>query len=104
MISLQQQILQFLTYLPQGKVTTYKALADCFHTHPRAVAVFMKTNRNPDYYPCYKVIAHNGHLSGYALGIDEKIRRLTHDGVQIIDDRIAEESIIRDLRPYIQQE
>lgn len=91
------QVLSFLQSLPKDKVTTYKALAKKFDTHPRAIAVYMRTNKELDIYPCYKVVSNDGWLSGYVLWVPEKIRRLTVDGVIINWDKVSEEYIIRQL-------
>jgi O6-methylguanine-DNA--protein-cysteine methyltransferase len=53
-------VLQFLQTLPKNKVTTYKALATKFDTHPRAIATYMRTNKEYNLYPCYKVVAADG--------------------------------------------
>lgn len=90
-------VLSFLQTLPRDKVTTYKALAERFQTHPRAIASYMRTNKELDIYPCYKVVANDGGLSGYVLGRDEKIKRLSYDGVIIYDDKVDEKCILRSL-------
>lgn len=54
----------------------------------------MRTNKELDTYPCYKVVASNGGLSGYVLGISEKIKRLENDGVKIHNDKVVSEQII----------
>lgn len=87
-------VLEFLSTLPRNKVTTYKALAEKFNTHPRAIATYMRTNKEYNTYPCYKVVAADGWLSGYILWVPEKQKRLQHDGVHIIDWKVQEESII----------
>ncbi|AKH32453.1 6-O-methylguanine DNA methyltransferase, DNA binding domain [candidate division SR1 bacterium Aalborg_AAW-1] len=96
-MSQKTEVLTFLQTLPGNKVTTYKALAQKFGTHPRAIATYMRTNKDLDIYPCYKVVANNSGLSGYVLGIDEKRKRLIQDGVSIVDDVVAEECILRRL-------
>lgn len=63
--ALKQQILQHLQTIPKGKVTTYKNIAKLFNIHPRAVASVMRYNADPITYPCYKVIAASGKISGY---------------------------------------
>ena len=60
--SQKQEVLAFIASLPRNKVTTYKALAEKFHTHPRAIATYMRTNKDLDTYPCYKVVAADGGL------------------------------------------
>lgn len=96
-MSQKNEVLTFLQSLPRDKVTTYKALAQKFATHPRAIATYMRTNKELDTYPCYKVVANDGWLSWYVLWLDEKRKRLTHDGVSITNDVVAEECILRAL-------
>jgi len=55
-------------------------LADRFGIHPRKVAMILKYNTLPNLYPCYKVIANDGTLGGYNLGLEEKKRRIEIDG------------------------
>lgn len=88
--SLKQDILAYLQTIPKGKVTTYKNIAQKFGIHPRAVASVMRYNRDPITYPCYKVIASSGKISGYntARGVSEKCEKLIADGVWIEDGRI----------------
>lgn len=94
MSSQKLEVLQFLTTLPRDKVTTYKALAQKFNTHPRAIATYMRTNKELDTYPCYKVVATDRGLSWYVLGLEEKQRKLEQDGIRIIDGKILEVDII----------
>ncbi len=88
-------VLEFLNTLPRNKVTTYKALAQKFNTHPRAIASYMRSNKNRDSYPCYKVVADTGWISGYILWKEEKIKRLTDDDVLIDNDIVSENCILR---------
>ncbi|MBI5388828.1 MGMT family protein [Candidatus Woesearchaeota archaeon] len=87
----QHKVLALLLKIPQGKVTTYKEIAHALGTRAyRAVGRALHTNNKPDAFPCYKVVASDGLLGGYANGPEEKIRRLTKDGIlvrkgQIID-------------------
>ncbi len=94
MSSQKLEVLQFLTTLPKNKVTTYKALAEKFNTHPRAIATYMRTNKELDTYPCYKVVATDRSLNWYVLGLEEKQRRLEKDGIRITDEKVIEEDII----------
>lgn len=88
-------VLTFLTTLPRDKVTTYKALAEKFATHPRAIATYMRTNTKLDIYPCYKVVAHDGGLSWYVLWVEEKKKRLIADWITISDEKVDENYILR---------
>lgn len=59
---MHEQIYQFLRKIPKGKVISYKTLAEQFSTSPRAIGKIMKCNKDPERFPCYKVIKSNGEL------------------------------------------
>ncbi len=96
MSDIQRDILEYLLGIPKWKVMTYKTLGDVFWVHPRKVAMTMKYNTSPDVFPCYKIIAHDGRVSGYngAGGVEEKIQKLKSDGVWVIDGKVPKEYII----------
>lgn len=89
-IEINLKILHFLQTIPKGKVSTYKLIWDKFWVHPRAVAQVMRYNKNPDIYPCYKVIAHSWKISWYNTSrwVEEKIEKLEKDGIEIINGKI----------------
>ncbi len=87
-------ILQTLATLPAGYVTTYSALAKKTGTHHRAVASVLRANTLTEQYCCYRVVYADGTVSGYRLGIDEKIRRLEADGISVRDGKIPTERIL----------
>jgi O-6-methylguanine DNA methyltransferase len=82
---MREKVYSLLRSVPRGKVTTYKDLAEASGTHQRAVAIFMKTNKDPRNIPCYKVVMSDGSLGGYSspLGVSEKRRLLEKDGIII---------------------
>lgn len=90
---IKKAVLNILKKIPTWKVTTYKILADTFGVHPRKISMIMKYNTLPDEYPCYKVIAHDGKLSGYNTSgwVDDKISRLQSDGILIENWKISPE-------------
>ena len=86
----KQEILEYLQKIPKGKVMTYKSLADVFGVHPRKIAMTMKYNKEPDVYPCYKIISASGKIWWYSWEwkVSRKIERLEKDGIQIQDGKI----------------
>lgn len=94
MPSQKQLVLEYLLTLPRNKVTTYKALAEKFKTHPRAIATYMRTNKEYDTYPCYKVVSADFWLSGYILGVPEKEKRLLADWVHITSGKVLESDVL----------
>ncbi len=89
------QVLEYLQKLAKWKVTTYKILADKFGVHPRKIASIMKYNKNPDIYPCYKVVSNDLKISGYSAydWVYSKIRMLENDGIKIIDWKVLVEYV-----------
>lgn len=85
---MKETIYQFLQTIPAGKVISYKTLADYFGTSPRAIGKIMNSNRDPESFPCYKVVKNNGELWWFNKWVSEKIKRLEADHVLIIDNRI----------------
>jgi len=96
MPDIKQDILEYLIGIPRWKVMTYKTLADVFWVHPRKVAMTMKYNEHPWVFPCYKVIAHSGKVSGYNAGegMKTKIEMLEADGIKVVDGKVGREYII----------
>lgn len=87
-------IYHYLTQIPYGKVTTYKHIGQKFWLHPRVVGMIMRTNTDPDRFPCCKVVASDGKLNGYALGLEEKIARLQQEGIFVHQGKV-DPSVIR---------
>lgn len=83
-----QKILQFLLKIPKGKVTTYSELGRKAGIHPRVVGQILNKNKEPERFPCYKVVKSSGELGGYSRGLKEKARLLKKDGIEIKNDRV----------------
>jgi len=81
-------VLSFLRKIPRGRVVTYKSLGKKFKIHPRAVAKIMAGNKQPERYPCYKVVSATGSVGGYGGGVMKKIRLLRKDGIEVNKKRI----------------
>lgn len=87
-------IYNMLLQIPEGMITTYgdiaRALGDI--SASRTVGYILSRNKEPDIYPCYKVIKSDGTLGGYSnpLGINEKIRRLENEGIKVKDGRVQD--------------
>ncbi len=80
--------IKLLKKIPRGKVVSYSELAKACGTSPRAVGRILHSNKYPDEYPCYKVVRKDGSISGYSLGIKEKIKRLKAEGIKIKNGKI----------------
>lgn len=60
--TMKQAIYQFLKKIPQGKVISYKTMAEYFDTSPRAIGKIMHSNKESENFPCYKVVRSDGKL------------------------------------------
>lgn len=77
--------------VPQGKVTTYKAIGDALGMNGYR-AVGMALNKNPfaPVVPCHRVVASDGSVGGFAHGTWKKIELLRNEGVAVRDGKIVD--------------
>jgi len=77
-----EQVLHELAQVPYGITTTYGALANKVGRPQAARAVGTVMNRNPIpiVLPCHRVLGSNGSLTGYAGGLDMKLKLLQLEG------------------------
>src|SRR5215471_4842264 len=70
----QIKVWQALIAIPEGKVTTYSAIAEQVCTKRASRAVGAAVGRNPIslIIPCHRVIAASGALTGYHWGVERK--------------------------------
>ncbi len=97
MNEIDKKILEYLQKIPKTKVVSYKFLWEKFWVHPRKIAAVMKYNKDPIKYPCYKVLASSGKISGYNTDrwVEEKIEKLMWDGIKI-ENNIVEKKYFLD--------
>ena len=78
--------------IPAGKISSYGAVADALGDKiaARAVGRMMNQNPNADTMPCFKIIYSNGRLGGFGLGINDKIRRLKIDKINVKKGKIVD--------------
>lgn len=83
-------VLELLKEIPRGKITTYGELAKTARTSPRAVGLILRNNREPQKYPCYKVIKSSGEIGGYCgiANSRKKIALLKKDGIAIKNGKV----------------
>jgi len=77
--------------IPKGRISTYGAVAKALGNkgYARAVGKYMNQNPNADTMPCFKIVKSDGSLGGFGLGIEDKIRRLKEDGMEVKDGKIV---------------
>ena len=81
----QNNILKTCRAIPFGHVMSYGELAECagYPRAARAVGNAMAANPIPIVIPCHRVVAAQGGLGGYSIGLSYKEKLLTHEGVSI---------------------
>lgn len=78
-----QAVLQHTGKIPSGEVTTYLKIADAIGrpAAARAVGRALSANPVPFLVPCHRVIASDGSLGGFGLGVPMKQALLKAEGV-----------------------
>lgn len=83
----RQRVWQILKKIPYGEVITYGEIARIIAGKEKmsAQAVGGAVGHNPIsiIIPCHRVVGANGNLTGYAGGIDLKIKLLEHENVDM---------------------
>lgn len=86
----RQEVWQLLLQIPYGKTVTYGQLAQKFakrrgilRMSAQAVGGAVGHNEISIIIPCHRVVGAGGNLTGYAGGIDRKIRLLELEGVDL---------------------
>lgn len=89
---LAQEVYDYLTTIPKGKVVTYKQIAEYLGNKGLARAVGNILHKNPDgdKYPCYKVLNSKGELADAFVfgGKDIQKQRLEAEGIVVCNDKV----------------
>ena len=85
-----EAVLEYLTMIPDGKVVTYGQIAEWMGNKglSRIVGNILHVNPDPVRYPCFRVVNHQGKLTGrFAFGgINVQKEMLEADGIEVSDD------------------
>lgn len=86
----QLKVWKILKEIPYGKTITYKDIADKIakekkikRMSPQAVGGAVGHNPISIIIPCHRVVGSNGSLTGYAGGLDIKVKLLMHEDVDM---------------------
>ena len=91
MSNFNEKCYELLKLIPEGKVTTYKEMANALNTKAwRAVGSAMAKNEQLFVVPCHRVVRSDGTIGQYALGTDKKVDILIKEGVAIKKGRVLE--------------
>jgi len=88
---LEPSLLSLVKQVPGGKVTTYGALARALGDPiaARWVGKVLSENYRSDV-PCHRVIMSDLSLGGYNKGVDEKVKKLKEEGIDVAAGRVNE--------------
>ncbi len=86
-----ESVLRLAAKIPEGKVATYKRIAEALGKPKAARAVGNALNANPFpiKIPCHRVVRSNGEIGGYALSAKRKIALLKKEGIEIKSGKIV---------------
>jgi len=88
-LSFNERCYELLKQIPQGKVTTYREMANALGTKAwRAVGTAMAKNKNLISIPCHRVVRSDGSVGQYALGSNKKSEILESEGVKIVNGKV----------------
>lgn len=79
----RQRVWRELMKIPYGETTTYGAIAGALGSCARAVGNAVGHNPISIIIPCHRVVGADGSLTGYAGGIENKIKMLRLEGAEI---------------------
>ena len=90
-INLYEYFYNLVRQIPEGCITTYGELARALGDirAARAVGYMLSINSDPDGIPCYRVVHTDRRIGKYALGVNQKEKRLRNDGI-VISNGIVE--------------
>ncbi|MEF8874662.1 MAG: endonuclease V [Candidatus Thermoplasmatota archaeon] len=90
--SFRQDFYSLVGQIPEGRVSTYGALARALGSEraARAVGKMLNENPRPVEVPCHRVVRSDGSLGGYGRGEEEKKRLLEEEGVGVKEGEVRD--------------
>lgn len=78
--------------IPLGRVSTYGKIAEALGDKraARAVGKMLHHNIHAPEVPCHRVVMSDGGIGGFGTGVDNKIRLLSQEGIQVNDNNIVD--------------
>ncbi|KIW00106.1 uncharacterized protein PV09_08291 [Verruconis gallopava] len=91
----QERVYALLKQIPEGKVTSYAAMARALKSSPRAVGGANRNNPFAPEVPCHRCIAASGYIGGFqgdwqkapsGQNCEKKLQLLKSEGVEFTAD------------------
>lgn len=90
-MNFNERVWEILKKVPAGKITTYKELAHAVGSKAyRAVGNAMNKNPHAPIVPCHRVVNSQGHLHGFAHGLEAKKKLLEKEGLVIKNNKVVD--------------
>ncbi|HIH38278.1 MGMT family protein [Candidatus Woesearchaeota archaeon] len=100
MTPFEEQVYGICRRVPEGKVTTYKAIAGALGIKAyQAVGQALHKNPFAPNVPCHRVVNADGSIGGFAGGIKKKMEILRSEGIIIKAGKISKDQMITSFSP-----
>ncbi len=90
----EEELYRLLGKIPNGKITTYKAIAAACGISARKAGSILSKNPNPIIVPCHRVVRADGKIGGYTwkgkIDSNRKIFLLRKEGTQIKKNKVLD--------------
>jgi len=88
-MSFQEKVWELLEKIPEGKVTTYKIIAEKLGTKAyRAVGNACHNNPHTPKAACHRVVNSNGRIGEFRSGLGKKVKLLEKEGIKVENGKI----------------
>jgi methylated-DNA-[protein]-cysteine S-methyltransferase len=88
-MTFNERVWTLTSRVPPGKVTTYGEIARKLGTNGfRAVGNALNRNPYAPEVPCHRVVGGTGALTGFAGGLEKKMRLLINEGVAVRNGKV----------------
>jgi methylated-DNA-[protein]-cysteine S-methyltransferase len=89
-MNFNQKVWALTARIPAGQVRTYASIArELGSKGYRAVGNALNRNPYAPAVPCHRVVGSDGSLTGFAGGIDKKLKLLAEEGVAMKNGRVV---------------
>jgi len=91
-MSFAERVYNVVSNIKEGKVMTYRQVAEKVGSPKSARAVGNVLSKNRDFknIPCHRVVRSDGNIGGYVRGQDKKIRLLKREGIMIRGRKVVD--------------
>ena len=90
-MNFNEKVYKLCKKIPRGKVSTYKEVAIALDSKAyRAVGNALNKNPYAPIVPCHRIVNSEGHLHGFASGLNNKRKLLEKEGIKIKNNKVLD--------------